>query len=122
MSEAFKRFKYENGGCIAFYLLMLVTVPSLVFNILSYSDHNDKSAVVDTARISALCDSISYMNLWNATSAACAYDEADSLEDMHGEDIHTGVIKLATQDIEENSLVADSLMEEIHLMIKQTYK
>lgn len=101
-------------------ILLLLAAPSMLVSLDSCTGKH--APELDTARISALFDSVSYMNMWNATAAACSYDEADSLEKMHGENENTGVIKLATKDIEYYSLTADSLMKEIHNMIKQAYK
>lgn len=101
-------------------ILLLLATPSLLVCLDSCS--GKEPPALDTARINALCDSIDRLNMWNATVAACTIDDADSLEEMHGEDIHTGVIKMQSEDIVENAFKTDSLIDEILLTIKKTYK
>lgn len=104
----------EYRGVITIWIVLLVTIPSLVFNILSCSDRNGKQAYnVSAEKINALCDTIEYISMMNAAISCCVKDDADSLERIHGESMFTGTIILKAEDIFDNSVTINTLLDNI---------
>lgn len=126
-----KFFNTEEGGCIIFYIVLFVTLPSLFANFLQCSRKQDAAVLnnqmgvlqdsirllkssCDERQIVSLYDSISFYNNENRDIVKTIYEEAGEIEEQYGETFHPHMIKYGVEDFFKNSVKLDSLLKELN--------